>query len=166
MLSRRTRSISLAAVTSAATVVQWSSCTPTIPISQTVRPLHWAIDLSLSMACVAPTPHRQAGKQHEPRTRSSYRAGDSDAVGMRRAVLARFPRRARRSVSPTVGNPAGVGSHLRGPVCDLLVNGRRGRHFDAVMPEHMARQIIALECTISLRLVILIFSSYPGHLII
>jgi hypothetical protein len=42
-----------------------------------------------------------------------------------------------------------------------LANGRRGRHFDAVMPEHMGRQIISLECTTSLRLVILIYSSYP-----
>ena len=101
------------------------------------------------------TPHRQAGKQHEPRTSSSYRAGDSDAVGMRRAALARFPRRTRHSISPTVGNPAGGGyiiyvSHVR------YTNGKRKRHFDAVMPEHMGKQIIPLECTTSLRLVILI----------
>jgi hypothetical protein len=38
MLSRRARSMSLAAVTSAATIVQWSSCTPAISISQNRSP--------------------------------------------------------------------------------------------------------------------------------
>jgi hypothetical protein len=52
-------------------------------------------------------PYRQAARAAH--ALSSYRAGDSDGVGMQRAVVARFPRRARLSISPTVGNPAGAG---------------------------------------------------------
>lgn len=135
--------LSHSGVASAANIVQWRSCTPTISINQTVRPLHRAIDLSLSMACSRKAVHR-IGKQHEPLTRSL----PTEPVTVMESACS----------VPSWPDSRGVLGSLyrqRLGILQVLVtfawtivqfaNGRREQYFDAMMFKYLGREALQAD---------------------